>query len=157
MYKWLALIIYCIHPASLKADLDLEVLASGVRIAPPEWQNASSIKISSIVLDFSGLTGVANSDVDSGTVQVKLIDVNDPGGTKSIDIKKPRNCTIGATSVNNNITRVLVDGIEYANDTITFTEGNLRTVGVRFRNEGGYGDVSGIVSCEVQGELTHTY
>lgn len=141
----------------LKADLDLEIYASGERLQGPEWQNNSSVKIASVTFDFTAPVSDASTNVDSTTQTVKIVDINNPGSAKTISITRPRDCLIGATTVANTFSRLVVDGTEYANTTVTFTENVVRTIFVRFRDEGNFGATSGVVSCARPGDLTYTY
>ena len=133
----------------------LPLTVSGTIGKAPEWQNANG-KISSADFAFATVAGIANQDVDSKSVQFKLVNI--PQGPQNVALVLPSGCKIATASVNDSDV-VLIRGTNTeigSNQDITFTNDLLESFKLRFAAAGAYGDKDGAVTC-TPGSMTFKY
>ena len=136
------------------ANLDLALTISGSRVSAPKWQNAANADITTLDFAFSGVAGVAATNVDSATVQAKLI--NATSYPASVTVTVPATCTIGATAVAAADVKV-VHNTAVAGATISLASNANQDLAIRFLAAGNYGDKVGAVAGTTAGQRRYTY
>lgn len=139
---------------ALAIDVDLAMTVSGSRNAAPKWQDSTSADVTTLDFAFSGVVGAAASDVDSATVQAKL--VNAISYPASVAVTAPGTCSIGATNVSAADVKVLHNS-GVASASINLANNTLQNFAVRFAAAGGYGDKAGAITCSSNGRLRYSY
>jgi hypothetical protein len=144
----------CLAGNAYAVNLDLSLTVSGSRLPAPQWQNGSSAAITTLDFGFSGIVGPAAADVDSATVQTKLVNAASYPATVAVTV--PGTCSIGATTVAPADVKVLFNG-STAGSTISLSSNALQNLGIRFAGSGNYGDKAGTVACSAPGQLRYSY
>ena len=148
-------------PATIafSTDLTLDLDVTGTILDAPAWRDGSSNVITTASFNFGNvITGDAATNVDSDDVTVVLKDASISGQLVTIALTTPSSCTIGGDAVSNSDVKLVFSNTEFANGaSLSFTESSSSSVKIRFADDGGYGDKSGVVPCTGSGSLTYQY
>jgi hypothetical protein len=142
----------CGSKMALAANADLALTVSGSVAPMPQWQDSSNNPLSQLTFVFSGVAGLASSNVDSASVGAKL--VNALSYPASVSVTTPSGCSIGTSNVTNNDVQLLVGGT-VAGNTVSLATNGISQFSLRFASN--YGDKSGAVNCSSGGRLRYTY
>jgi hypothetical protein len=147
-------VLSLVSAKAFAVNLDLTLTVSGSRAAAPVWQDGAAATITTLGFAFSGVAGVAATNVDSANQTAKL--VNATSYPASVAVTAPSTCTIGATAVTGTDVKVLFGGTA-AGATISLASNANQTFAIRFLSTGNYGDKTGTVACSGSGLLRYTY
>jgi len=142
--------------AAFGIDLDLDLAVTGERFET-HWE-VNDASQTSVTFDFDGFVGVAASDVDSASQNVKIVDSANSGAALVATYTAPTTCTINGSHAVPSADVVVFDGAEVeTGNTVSFTEGTNSGLQLRFQASGNHGDQAGAVACAGNGTLTYTY
>lgn len=156
-----ACLITCSICYAAELRLDLEV--SGTVSSTPQWKSSLNAvtysPVSSVTFDFGAvISGYSATNVDSASRVIMLSDPANLGGSLSISVSTPSDCSIGSSSVSDSDIKLVFNGSPYADAvSVAVTEGVVNTMKIRFGAGGGYGDKSGVVECSGAGAITYSY
>lgn len=142
---------------ALAGSKALALKVTGSIAAAPVWQNASDAAITELQFDFTSIAGdVANADVSAPSQQAKLVNATSYPAT--VGLVRPKGCTIGASSIADSYVVFVFGGSDVSSDSnLSFASNAAQSLGMKFAAAGGYGKLSGTVSCANDGALTYTY
>lgn len=136
----------------------LEVSLSGTVWPTPNWRLSSGGSITTADISFAGkiAPGTANTNVDSVATGIRLVSASAYPAT--VAVVRHSSCKIGSTSISDTYVHILYDGTAVTtNSNISIADSNAHNYALRFAAAGGYGTLSGAVSCTNNGSLTYTY
>lgn len=131
---------------------------SGAVLFPPYYADDTGTTITSIDFNFQNYADPdPNNHVNSDTKYVQVVDAVVYPAT--VNVTPPTGCSIGASPIADNQLRLIFTSktIRNTGGTVDFDNGVVQSVRFRFRRQGNYASLTGVVSCSTTGQMIYTY